>query len=1016
MSVRRLVGRFLYALKEVGFLICVYPADCTDFSSNGLGAVTPMSCTVTETLNGEWELTLVHDIDERGKWTRLSEGCILRAPVPAAMTPSVDLVTQQYQTSTYDVQIYKITTRSGPLHMRSGTGTNYKILGKYKKGREVIVLNKTTSSWYEVTAPDGKHGYMASQYLTFQRTETQTVQSNVGFRNQVIEARQLRDQPFRIYRVVPELDKITVYARHIFYDLLDNMIQSLKPSPSAVGASVVQSLSGACLSSHDFSFYSDLTSTAEDVEWENVNPVVAMLGENGLVSKYGAELARDWYDVFLVRRVGNDTDVSIRERKNLTGISYDVDETDVVTRIMPTGEDADGNVLYLPELYIDSPNIGAYTHPKWIHLSVSEAKEVTDGDEPKSKSQCYAEMRKAAQAEFDADCDLPTVTLKVDFVNCSDAEEYKQYAALTDIFLGDSVRVVARRIGVEVSMRMTQYTYDCLTRKYTSVTLGTAADTLEGSMISSRQLPSGVISGSKLAINSVGAGQLQSGSVGSLQVKMAAIQTAHIQDAAITKAKIAEATIGELNAMAITAISAKIQELAAKNITTDELYAALATIAVAQITAANIEKANINWADIGELAAQIATIAQAQITTANINNANIDWASIANLNAEIAKIAKAQITAANIESAAIDWAAIQDLNAAVAKIALAQLTTANINNAEIDWASIGQLQADIAKLVNANIQTADIDWAQIKDLTAGTAIIEKGVNGKLYVADLAVTEANMASLTVGELIVKGADGCFYALSIAEDGTVTTEKKSVGDADISDNSVSGGKLIEKTITARELNVASIFADEALVGAITAANIDVSSLFAAEAFIAQLNAVDISGNESLRLVVDAAKDEALDATGEAVAQIALTAEQIRSEVKRDYATSDQVSQMNETLSTLAEQSENNFTWTVTKVNEIIEDAAASDNLTREQLNLIHTYMRFGEDGLTIGKAGNPLTFRVINDRLAFYMNDTEVAYLSDNKLYVTQAEILARLQIGKFAYEPQSNGNLSVIYTG
>ena len=976
----------------------------------------PMSCTVTETLNGEWELTLVHDIDERGKWTQLSEGCILRAPVPAAMTPSVDLVTQQYQTSTYDVQIYKITTKSGPLHLRSGTGTNYKILGKYKKGREVIVLNKTTSSWYEVTAPDGKHGYMASQYLTFQRTETQAVQTNVGFRNQVIEAQQLRDQPFRIYRVVPELDKVTVYARHIFYDLLDNMIKSLKPSPSAVGASVVQSLSEACLSSHDFSFYSDLTSTAEDVEWENVNPVEAMLGKNGLVSKYGAELARDWYDVFLVRRVGNNTDVSIREKKNLTGISYDVDETDVVTRIMPTGEDTDGNILYLPELYLDSPNINAYTHPKWIHLPVSEAKEVTDGDEPKSKAQCYAEMRKAAQAEFDAGCDLPTVTLKVDFVNCSDAEEYKQYAALTDIFLGDSVRVIARRIGVEVSMRMTQYTYDCLTRKYISVTLGTAADTLEGSMISSRQLPSGVISGSKLAINSVGAGQLQSGSVGSLQVKMAAIQTAHIQDAAITKAKIAEATIGELNATAITAISAKIQELAANNITTEELYAALATIAVAQITAANIEKANINWADIGELAAQIATIAQAQITTANINSANIDWASIANLNAEIAKIAKAQITAANIESAAIDWAAIKDLNAAVAKIALAQLTTANINSAEIDWASIGQLQADIAKLVNANIQTADIDWAQIKDLTAGTAIIEKGVNGKLYVADLAVTEANMASLTVGELIVKGADGCFYALSIAEDGTVTTEKKSVGDADIGDNSISGGKLIEKTITARELNVASIFADEALVGAITAANIDVSSLFAAEAFIAQLNAVDISGNESLRLVVDAAKDEALDATGEAVAQIALTAEQIRSEVKRDYATADQVSQMNETLSTLAEQSENNFTWTVTKVNEIIEDAAANDSLTREQLNLIHTYMRFGEDGLTIGKAGNPLTFRVINDRLAFYMNDTEVAYLSNNKLYVTQAKILARLQIGKFAYEPQSNGNLSVIYTG
>ena len=39
-------------------------------------------------------------------------------------------------------------------------------------------------------------------------------------------------KPFRIYRVVPELDKVTVYARHIFYDLLDNMIKFLKPVTS----------------------------------------------------------------------------------------------------------------------------------------------------------------------------------------------------------------------------------------------------------------------------------------------------------------------------------------------------------------------------------------------------------------------------------------------------------------------------------------------------------------------------------------------------------------------------------------------------------------------------------------------------------------------------------------------------------------------------------------------------------------------------------------------------------------
>lgn len=791
-------------------MICVYPSGCTDFSNNGLGAVLPQSCTVTETLNGEWELTLVHPIDEQGKWTRLVEGYILRAPVPAAMTPQVGLVTQQYQTTTYDVLIYKVTTKSGPLHLRSGTGTNFNILGKYKKGSEVIVLSKTTSSWYEVTCPDGRHGYMSSDYLTYERTEQQTQQTNVGFRNDVIEARQLRDQPFRIYRVVPELSKVTVYARHIFYDLLDNMIKKLEPSASAVGASVVQNISSSHLSSHDFTFYSDLTSTAEDVSFENVNPVEAMLGEGGMVEKYGAELARDWYDVFLVRRVGHDTDVQIREKKNLMGISYDVDETDVVTRIMPTGEDADGNILYLPELYIDSPNIGAYTHPKWIHLAVSEAREVAEGDDYKSLTSCYADMRKAAQAEYEKGCDLPTVTLKVDFINCPDAEEYRQYSALSNIFLGDAVRVIARRVGVEVSMRMTQYTYDCLTQKYTAVTLGTVSDALEGSLISARQLASGSITGAKLALNSVGSGQLQSGSVGSLQIKNAAIGSAHIQDASITRAHIAEALIDVLNVNALTAVTAKIQELVAGSITTDELYASIAAIATAQITTANIVSANIQWADIEALAAATAQIAKAQITTATIQEASIDWAAITTLTAAFSAI------------------------------------------------------------VNASIGTADIDWAHIKDLATDTAIITQGVAGELYISKLAVTEANLVSLTVGELVVKGADGGFYAVSVDNEGNITTTRKQVGNADVGDASINAGeKLIEGTVTAATLNAQDIFANNAIIKSLIAANLDVDTLFAREATIAALNAADITGNEYLRLMVASKADaEDVEALGKRV----------------------------------------------------------------------------------------------------------------------------------------------------
>ena len=101
-------------------------------------------------------------------------------------------------------------------------------------------------------------------------------------------------------------------------------------------------------------------------------------------------------------------------------------------------------------------------------------------------------------------------------------------------------------------------------------------------------------------------------------------------------------------------------------------------------------------------------------------------------------------------------------------------------------------------------------------------------------------------------------------------------------------------------------------------------------------------------------------------------------------------------------------------MTRINQMQTDLDNSREATEEELAVLRTYMTFGEDGLSIGKTGNPFTFRVVNDRLAFYMNDTEVAYLSNNKLYVTQAEILAKLIIGKFAFEPQSNGNLSLIY--
>lgn len=224
----------------------------------------------------------------------------------------------------------------------------------------------------------------------------------------------------------------------------------------------------------------------------------------------------------------------------------------------------------------------------------------------------------------------------------------------------------------------------------------------------------------------------------------------------------------------------------------------------------------------------------------------------------------ATLMQAKIEDAEITTAQIKDLSVAVMNAVEANIGTANIN-----WAAITTLTAAMAEVAAAKIGTADIDFSHIKDLAADTAIITEGVGGKLYIAQLAVTEANMASLTVGELLVKGTDGGFYAVTVDAEGNLSTTRKQVGNDDVSDLSLNAGeKLIEGSVTAACLNAQNIFADSAVIRSLVAANLDVDTFFARAATVSALDAyilrtntiealkgqLDVWASEKIRLAVD------------------------------------------------------------------------------------------------------------------------------------------------------------------
>ena len=71
----------------------------------------------------------------------------------------------------------------------------------------------------------------------------------------------------------------------------------------------------------------------------------------------------------------------------------------------------------------------------------------------------------------------------------------------------------------------------------------------------------------------------------------------------------------------------------------------------------------------------------------------------------------------------------------------------------------------------------------------------------------------------------------------------------------------------------------------------------------------------------------------------------------------------------------------------------------------------YIRFEDGKILLGEVGNELELQIANDRINFLQDGAEVAYFTNRKLYVTDAQFLHSLQLGSFAFMPRANGNLS-----
>lgn len=147
---------------------------------------------------------------------------------------------------------------------------------------------------------------------------------------------------------------------------------------------------------------------------------------------------------------------------------------------------------------------------------------------------------------------------------------------------------------------------------------------------------------------------------------------------------------------------------------------------------------------------------------------------------------------------------------------------------------------------------------------------------------------------------------------------------------------------------------------------------------------------------------------NATEQIASQSVQTAEEIMSAVSKDYYLKGETDELIESINTKFSQTNEEVNF---QFNEVIHSLEAVSADADVQFQEIRKYIRFVDGNIVLGEEGNELVLKIQNDRISFLQNNVEVAYFANRKMYVTDGEFLNSLKIGKYAFLPRSNGNLS-----
>lgn len=286
------------------------------------------------------------------------------------------------------------------------------------------------------------------------------------------------DQLFRVKKKEKSDSGITATMEPIFMDAMgDCFLTDVRPT-NATGQEALNAMTAP---NSKYSGQSDILVTATAYyQYKNLIEALNDGEDNCFLNRWGGEIIYNNFTVIVNQRAGGDYGVELRYGKNIPqdGMTEEVDFRDVITRIYPK---AFNGYTMSNDGYVDSPLVNNYPTVKATTITYSDVKmrvDVQEGDEDSgviicdTQEQLNAALTAKCNAEFEAGIDKPAVSISADMVLLQNTEQYKDYAVLETVSLGDTIHCINSHLDITTDARVIELEYDSIRQKVVSVVIG----------------------------------------------------------------------------------------------------------------------------------------------------------------------------------------------------------------------------------------------------------------------------------------------------------------------------------------------------------------------------------------------------------------------------------------------------------------------------------------------------------------------------------------------------------------